>query len=111
MGKLSERVHRVKTGESVIVRSARPDDALAVLAHGRGVVDEGEFFVTCPDEYNFTLEQEQDWIRQYTDEPGKLLILAEASGQTIGVLFLESGTRRRLAHRANLHMSVHKDWR
>jgi RimJ/RimL family protein N-acetyltransferase len=111
MGKLSERIHLLKTGASVIVRSARPDDAPAVLAHGRGVIDEGEFFVTCPDEYNFTVEQEQDWIRQYTDDPGKLLIVAETSGQLIGVLFLESGSRRRLAHRANLHMSVNKDWR
>jgi len=111
MGQVSRQVHRLKTGESLCLRSARIDDAQALVDHGRAIVGEGEFFVTTPDEYNFTLEQEQDWIRQYVDDPGKLLIVAEGAGQSIGVLFLESGSRQRLAHRANLHMSVNKAWR
>jgi RimJ/RimL family protein N-acetyltransferase len=111
MGQLPRQIHRLKTGEDIALRSACIDDAQALLDHGRAIVDEGEFFVTSPDEYIFTLEQEQDWIRQYVDDPGKLLIVGEAAGQLVGVLFLESGSRRRLAHRASLHMSVKNAWR
>jgi len=111
MGQLSRQVHQLKTGESLVIRSGRVGDAQALLEHGRAIVDEGEFFVTTPDEYNFTLEQEQDSIRQYVDDAGKLLIVAEGAGQPVGVLFLESGSRQRLAHLANLHMSVNKAWR
>lgn len=111
MGSFTERAYRLKTAGSVIVRSARADDALAVLAHGRAVVDEGEFVVTCPEEFNFTEKQERDWISQYVDEPGKLLLVAEASRQIIGVLFIESAQRKRLAHHATVHMSVEKGWR
>jgi RimJ/RimL family protein N-acetyltransferase len=93
------------------VRVAHPDDAAAVLAHGRAVIEEGEFAVTSAEEYTFTDEQERDWIRQYAGDPGKLMIVAEHSRQVIGVLFLESGTRRTISHVATLHISVNRDWR
>ena len=111
MGSFTAREFRLKTGEIVIVRSAAPDNARAVLAHGKAVVDEVEFNVTCPEEYTFTEEQERDWLRSYSADADKLVIGAEASGQFIGVLFLESRSRKRLAHVATLHMSVRKDWR
>jgi RimJ/RimL family protein N-acetyltransferase len=101
----------LKAGEMVIVRSAVPDDARAVLAHVNAVVDEDEFSVTCPEECTFTEEQERDWIRSYADDAGKLVIAAEESGQIIGVFFLESRSRKRLAHVATVHMSIRKDWR
>jgi RimJ/RimL family protein N-acetyltransferase len=103
--------HRLATGESIIVRGAHPDDAEAVLAQGRAVIEEGEFSVTSTEEYTFTEDQERDWIRQYAADPGKLMIVAEHSRRVIGVLFLESGTRRKISHVAPLHMSVNRDWR
>ncbi len=111
MGSISKQAHQLKPGEALIVRSACTEDALAVLAHGHAVIDEGKFSVTCSDEYTFTEEQELEWIRQYAADPGKLLIVAEASQQIIGALFLESGARKRLAHVATFHMSVSNDWR
>src|SRR5262249_39530631 len=58
-----------------------------------------------------TEDQERDWIREYTADPGKLFLVAEESRQIIGVLFLESGWRKKTVHVANLHMSVNRDWR
>ena len=98
MGNFSERAHRLKTGETVTVRSACPNDASAVLTHGRAVIDESEFVVTCPEEFNFTEEQERDRIYRHVNEPGNVFLVAEASRQIIGVLFIESVQRQRLAH-------------
>jgi RimJ/RimL family protein N-acetyltransferase len=111
MGNFSQRNHRLKTGELALVRSAVADDAADLLALGRAIVAEGEFAVTTPDEYTFTDEQEREWILRYVDDAGKLVLAAEESGRIIGVLFLESHSRTRLAHVATLHMSVGKDWR
>jgi RimJ/RimL family protein N-acetyltransferase len=111
MGKIPPHDVRLKTGEIITVRSAVPDDATDLLTLGRAIIAEGEFSVTTPEEYTFTDEQEREWIRRYIDDSGKLVIAAEESGRIIGVLFLESGSRKRLAHVATLHMSVAKEWR
>ena len=111
MGIIAPHKHHLKSGELVVVRSAVPDDAADLLTLGRAIIAEGEFAVTTPDEYTFTDEQEREWIRRYADDAGKLAIAAEESGRIIGVLFLESSSRQRLAHVATLHMSVAKEWR
>ena len=111
MGIISPQEHRLNTGENVLVRSATADDALALVDQVKTVIVEGEFMVTCPEEFHVTQEQERDSIRQYGDDPGKLLIVAEASRQIIGTLYLESGSRNRLLHVATLRMWVGKDWR
>src|SRR5262249_48187935 len=111
MGSFSDRAYRLSTGDTVIVRATRSEDAAAVLTHGKAVIDEDEFSVTSSAEYTFTLEEERDWIREYADDPGKLFLIAEQSSRIIGVLFLESGSRRKCAHVATLHMSISRDWR
>jgi RimJ/RimL family protein N-acetyltransferase len=39
------------------------------------------------------------------------MLVAKSSGRIVGILFLESSSRKRLAHTATLHMSVGKDHR
>lgn len=111
MAAFSERTFQLKTGDAVTIRSARPEDASAVLAHARGVIDESDYAVTCPEEFNFTETQERDWICRYVDEPGHVFLVAQVQGQIIGQLFIESAQRKRLAHCATLHMTVEKEWR
>jgi RimJ/RimL family protein N-acetyltransferase len=111
MGTFSERAHRLKTGETLTIRCAGPDDAFAVLAHSRGVIGEGEFGVTCPDEFNVTEAQERDQICRYAEEAGNVFLVAQAQGQIIGVLAVESAQRRRLAHCATFYMTVETAWR
>ncbi len=111
MGRIISREHFLKTGEAVLVRTAIPDDAQRLLVLGKAVAEEGDFVVTCPDEYTFTNDQGRDWIFQYGIDPGNLLIVAESSDRIIGELFLGSGSCRRQAHVATLHMSVSEDWR
>lgn len=111
MGVISPEIHDLKTGEAVTIRTAAPGDAAALLAHVRAVIKDGEGVVLESDEFAVTEEQEQDWIRLHTDDPGQLALVAEISGQIVGLVHLESGSRRRLAHRAILAMSVASDWR
>jgi RimJ/RimL family protein N-acetyltransferase len=108
---ISPQQQRLKTGDSVIVRSPVPSDAVALLENVRSVLAEGEFVVTCPDEFTLTEDEERDWIRQYAEAPGKVAVVAEASHQIVGVLSAESFQRKRLAHRATVHISVKKEWR
>jgi RimJ/RimL family protein N-acetyltransferase len=101
----------LKSGETASVRSAGPEDAAALLAHGRAVVREAAFLITEPEEFTYTEDQERDFISQYLEAPGKLLIVADVADELAGAAFCECGSRRRLAHRATLHLSVSQQWR
>jgi RimJ/RimL family protein N-acetyltransferase len=111
MGTISPTKHRLKNGETATIRSVLPDDAAALLAHARSVIDDGEGQILLPDEFAVTEQQERSWIGEHIDDPGKLALVAEVAGQVVGLVHLECGARQRLAHRAILYISVAKDWR
>jgi RimJ/RimL family protein N-acetyltransferase len=67
--------------------------------------------ILMPDEFTVTQEQEEDWVRRHIDDPGQLALVADVSGGIVGLAHLESGTRRRLVHRAVIAVSVAAAWR
>ena len=102
---------QLKTGEAVTIRCAMPDDAAALLAQTRAVIDERCFLVTQPDEFDLSEEEQRSRIAKHVDAPDKLALVAELSGRILGVLWCEAGSRKRLAHRATFHMLVEREWR
>ncbi len=111
MGTSSAKRFTAKTGEPFIIRSARPEDALALIALRQAVTTESDYMLTEPDECGSDEEQQRQWIQEHLDGPGKLCLLAEASGALIGSLGCENGHRRRIAHRGMFGMAVRQGWR
>lgn len=101
----------MKTGETVLVRTALPEDAEQVTEIVRSVIEEGEFVVSTPDDFLFTVEQEREWIQAHLDDSGKLMLVAEVLGKVLGMLNFQNGARKRLAHQGMFGMSVHGSWR
>jgi RimJ/RimL family protein N-acetyltransferase len=98
-------------GERFTIRTAQPDDAAALLAYIRPLAQETGFFILEPDEFPATEEQEQQWVQDHLDSPGKLVLLAEADGTIIGNVSFDNGPHRRIAHRGTLGIGVVKQWR
>jgi len=111
MGIIEPRCYTLRTGESIIVRSAQLEDADALMEEMCAVLAEGTFMVTTVEEFNVTLEQGKEWIESHTMDEGKILLVAIAQDQLIGSLHFKNGVRRRLAHQGDFGMSVHKEWR
>ena len=111
MGIIEPRSYILRTGESIIVRSAQLGDVQALIEQTRAVLVEGTFMVTTSEEFNVTLEQWEERIKSYSSEEGKILLVATAQEQVIGSLHFRNGVRRRLAHQGDFGMSVHKGWR
>lgn len=99
-----------RTGQEFAIRTGHPDDAEDMLAYIRPIAEDSEFFVIQPDEF-MSIEEERTWIQEHLDNPGKILLLAEANGSIIGNVNFEAGTRRRIAHRGNLGIAVTAEWR
>jgi RimJ/RimL family protein N-acetyltransferase len=102
---------QLKDGSTITIRTARPQDAPAMLALVRPIFAEGGFLLTTLDDFHQTEEQEADWLQMNLDDPGNLVIVAEAAGELIGVLDFHSQNRKRVVHTGELGMSVHKAWR
>jgi RimJ/RimL family protein N-acetyltransferase len=111
MGIIEPRSYTLRTGESIIVRSAQLGDAPALIEQTSAVMAEGAFMVTTSEEFNVTLEQEEEWIQSHTSDEGKILLVATDQDQVIGLLHFRNGVRRCLAHQGDFGMSVYKEWR
>jgi RimJ/RimL family protein N-acetyltransferase len=106
MGSIAPFPFRLTGGEQAVVRSATSDDAAGILALAREVIAESRFSITQPEEFLQTVEQQRDWISRHTNAPGQLVLLAETGGQPVGLLELENGQRKRIAHRGTLTVCV-----
>lgn len=111
MASIKTKILTDRTDEQFTIRTAQSEDAEAILAYIRPVAEETEFFVIEPDEFPHTVEEEQVWIQDHVDHPGKILLLAEANGTIIGSVTFEAGTFRRIAHRGSLGISIADKWR
>lgn len=94
----------------LIIRSAVVEDAKELIDLIKRLDNETTFLLREPDEFNLTLEQEQNFIKDKIDSEGSLFILAELDGKIIGTCGLQGSYRKRLRHTANLGIAISKDY-
>lgn len=111
MSSIPDTIIRTKNGSAITIRTARPEDAHAILEHVHAGFAEGEFTLSTLDDFHMTDEQETVWIQANRADPGSLVIVAEYKGQIIGMLNFSSERRRRVRHHGELSMGVNKTWR
>lgn len=111
MGTIEPFVLPLNDGQSVRIRSADPADAEGLLAYVADILEECEFMVTEPGEFDKTVEQERQWIADHRDPSGNLCLLAEVAGTVVGIVSFEVRRHRRVSHVGGLGISVRKGWR
>lgn len=68
---------RVKIGErTILLRSAREEDAEALLSYMKIIYGETPYLIREPGEVTLTLEQEKNFIREREESARDLLLLA-----------------------------------
>ena len=111
MSRIAEKMVHSKDGSMVTIRTALPADAAHILEHVHAVFAEEGFTLSTLDDFHNTEEQEASWLQMNLNDPGKLVIVAEAEGHIIGMLNFRNGERKRIAHLGEFGMSVDKAWR
>jgi RimJ/RimL family protein N-acetyltransferase len=111
MSEITPTEHELKTGERLVIRTAVPDDAEALLENTRMILGEGLFYIREADEFEMSVEEEREWIQQRLDNPAQIIIVAEVGGFIVGMLDLKNRDRRKLAHVGSLGIMILPEFR
>ena len=95
------------------LRSAEPDDAPQMLQYMKIMLGETPFLLRTPEEFDYTPEEEAHILDGRKNDPRSLMLVAVMDGQIIASADIRShGRKQRVLHRAELGISVRKDyWR
>ena len=95
-----------------LIRPAQLSDAAALIAYMQDLTTEPEIDILFePGEFQYTVEQEEDFLRAYSEAENAVFLVAEARGQLVGCLSAEGGRLRSLRHVVSLGISVQREQR
>ena len=103
----------LRDGREIIIRPVEPEDAAGMLQYMKIMLGETPFLLRTPEEFNYTPEEEARILAGRKNDPRSLMLIAEIEGQIIASADVCShGAKSRIRHRAELGLSVRKDfWR
>jgi len=89
--------------KSLLVRSAEAKDAGEIIIMVKQVIDETGFFPHTAEEFNLTVEQEAEYIKN-----AALFLIAEIDGKIIGSATLDRSTLSKLNHITTFGITISK---
>ena len=103
----------LQDGRKITIRSVEPEDAACMLQYMKIMLGETPFLLRTPEEFSYTPEEEAQVLAGRKNDPRSLMLVAETEGQIVASADVCShGAKSRVLHRAELGISVRKDyWR
>lgn len=89
--------------EEIIIRNAEARDAEGIIQLVKQVMKQTPFFPRTSDEFNFTIEQEKEYIKN-----AALFLVVEVNGKIIGSATLDRSELVRLKHTALFGITILK---
>jgi len=94
-----------------VLERARADDAVALHALFVSVLGEGRYFVTEPEEYTSTVDDQAARIATLSSSDRGALLVARLNRRVVGLVLVETGQLRRQRHVARLEILLEKESR
>ena len=99
----------LKDGRRVTIRRLVEDDAEAACEVFAKTHGESDFLMYMPGEFDLSVEQERDWIRERAENDNCLLLTVECDGRLVAFAGAESSKFKRQRHHAELGVTVLKE--
>jgi RimJ/RimL family protein N-acetyltransferase len=93
----------------VIIREAVKEDAEQLLAHSKHIIETSPFMVSSPEEFSFSIEQEERWIEEQRKTGGAVFV-AEENGKVVGMLNFRVTPRKKLLHHGLTGISIREEY-
>ncbi|MBQ9388125.1 MAG: GNAT family N-acetyltransferase [Lachnospiraceae bacterium] len=102
---------KLKDGRDCILRNGTERDGQALLDIFISTHAETDYLRTYPDESTLTAEQEADFLREKTESPDSIEILAEVDGKVVATAGIEGfGPKVKTRHRCDFGISVGREY-
>lgn len=101
----------LKDGQKLVVRNPEENDAQDLIDQMIAVDKETKFLAREPDEFNFTLEKEREFIRNSSSNENILFLIGKIDDVIVGncsVGLIQN--KKRYLHRAAMGIAVRKDY-
>jgi RimJ/RimL family protein N-acetyltransferase len=102
--------YQSRDGRLFLIRQPVESDAENIINYSKFLFASSDQLLTTPGEYNMTIEKEKQWITSANQDQNTLVLVAEANGQIIGLLFFFPQTKIKIAHTGEFGVSVHPDF-
>ena len=97
----------LKNGTKACLRNGDASDGLAVYENFNLTHGETDFLLSYPDENSFDPEQEARFLKEKTESPNEIEIIALVDGKVAGTAGIEAvGQKHKVRHRAVFGISV-----
>lgn len=105
---MKQITHKLNNDHEILIREATAEDAGSVLDYIQNICGESDFLTFGPGEFEFTKQQEKDFIEKSRKTKNSLFILGQLDGKIVSVLNFSGGQRKRIEHCGEFGMTVQK---
>ena len=101
----------LKNGKEALLRNGNAEDGQAVFENFNQTHAETDFLLSYPDENSYDTEQEAQFLKDKTESPNEIEIVAIIDGKVAGTAGIEAvGKKYKLKHRAEFGISILKEY-
>lgn len=101
----------LKNGKEALLRNGDAEDGQAVFENFNQTHAETDFLLSYPDENSYDAEQEAQFLKDKTESPNEIEIVAIVDGKVAGTAGIEAvGKKYKLKHRAEFGISILKEY-
>lgn len=100
-----------KNGRIIMIRSARVEDARAMVDYLKTTAGESDNLTKSPEEVVITVSEEEAFLKGLIKDERRFMLNAFDGDKLVGNIYLaEIGSRKRIRHRASMGIAVIQDY-
>lgn len=105
------KIINLKNGKEALLRNGEFADGEAVFVNFNETHAETDYLLSYPDENSFDAQQEAEFLKEKTESPNEIEIVAVVDGMVAGTAGIEAvGSKYKLKHRAELGIAILKEY-
>ena len=106
-----DKIITLKNGREALLRNGEFADGEAVFVNFNETHAETDYLLSYPDENSFDAQQEAEFLKEKTESPNEIEIVAVVDGVVAGTAGIEAvGAKYKLKHRAELGIAILKEY-
>lgn len=101
---------KFKNGMDLLIRNAEESDAEQMITYLNIIGGESDNLLFGRNGFRLNLEQEREYLKNVKEDPNSLMLLAFLDGKIVSVAHISGSPRARIAHNAEVSISVKKEY-